>query len=353
MYVVAKHRIKDAERFLSLAQLAAEQAPQGVYGRQFCPSRDRTEAVCLWEADSVETVKDYLDSLAGEASENEYFQVGIEHAIGMPEPIGVSRTISFETYSANAAQNYERYFVRTIGAPLAEDLVELTALSRGERVLDLACGTGVVARRALERLGNTGSVVGVDINEGMLAVARVAAPGCEWHEASAEELPFPDETFDVALCQLGLQFFSDKPRAMRELRRVLVPGGRVFVNVPGPTRGLFAELEDALARHLGPESAGFVRAVFSLQTTELQDVLCGAGFDQVKARSDIVTLRLPAPDDFLWQYVHSTPVGIAVAKLDEERRAALERDVVAAWQPYTHDGTMTLQLGITTVSARK
>jgi hypothetical protein len=88
MYVVAKHRIKDAERFLSLSQIAAEQAPPGVYGRQFCPSYDRTEAVCLWEADSVETVQDYLDSLVGEASQNAYFQVGTEHAIGIPEPIG-------------------------------------------------------------------------------------------------------------------------------------------------------------------------------------------------------------------------------------------------------------------------
>jgi hypothetical protein len=91
MYVVAKHRIKDAERFFSLSQVAAEQAPPGVYGRQFWPSSDRTEAVCLWEAGSVETVRDYLDSFVGEASENQYFQVSNEHAIGIPEPIGASR----------------------------------------------------------------------------------------------------------------------------------------------------------------------------------------------------------------------------------------------------------------------
>jgi hypothetical protein len=88
MYVVARHRIKDAERFLSLAQVAAEQAPPGVYGRQFCPSCDGSEAVCLWETDSLETVKNYLDSLVGEASDNAYFQVSTEQAIGIPEPIG-------------------------------------------------------------------------------------------------------------------------------------------------------------------------------------------------------------------------------------------------------------------------
>lgn len=87
MYVVVKHRITDPERFFSLSQVAAENAPPGVYGRQFCPSRDRTEALCLWEADSVEAVRDYLDSLTDETSENAYFQVSSELAVGLPEPI--------------------------------------------------------------------------------------------------------------------------------------------------------------------------------------------------------------------------------------------------------------------------
>ena len=87
MYVVARHRIKDAEAFFSASQVAAEDAPAGVYGRQFCPSRDKTEAVCLWEADSVAAVKRYLDELIGEAAENTYFQVSTEDAIGIPQPI--------------------------------------------------------------------------------------------------------------------------------------------------------------------------------------------------------------------------------------------------------------------------
>jgi SAM-dependent methyltransferase len=354
MYVVAKHQVEDAERFLALSQIAAEQAPPGVYGRQFYPSRDRTEAVCLWEADSLETVRDYLDSLVGEASENAYFQVGTDHAIGIPEPIGLSREISFERFSGSAAENYERYFVPAIGAPLATDLVELAALSPGERVLDVACGTGVVARHALERVGHGGRVIGTDINAGMLAVARVAVPGCEWREASAENLPFPDETFDVVLCQLGLQFFADKAKAVRELRRVLVPGGRLYLNVPGPMPALFAALEDALVRQLGSDAANFVHMVFRLHVAaDLRELLSGSGFAHVNARSKIAPFRLPAPEDFLWQYVHSTPLGAAVAQLDEEVRAALQYEVVAAWQQFTDDGTLILQLGITTASARK
>jgi ubiquinone/menaquinone biosynthesis C-methylase UbiE len=263
----------------------------------------------------------------------------------------------FETFSASAAENYERYFVPVIGAPLAADLIELAALRPGERVLDVACGTGVVARHALERVGDEGKVVGADINAGMLAVARAIGPEIDasnWREASADKLPFPAEAFDVVLCQLGLQFFADRPAAVRELRRVLVPDGRVFVSVPGPIPRLFAELENAVARHLGSQVSGFVRAVFSLHDpTELQQLLSSAGFQRTKAQSNLATLRLPGPVDFLWQYVHSTPLGAAAAQLDEDARTALQREIVAAWEPFTENNTMTLQVGVTTGSATR
>jgi hypothetical protein len=87
MFVVAKHQIKDAGAFFSVARLAAEEAPSGVYGRQFCPSRDGSEAVCLWEADSLDAVREYLDSLVGEVAENAYFDLDTGRAIGIPDPI--------------------------------------------------------------------------------------------------------------------------------------------------------------------------------------------------------------------------------------------------------------------------
>jgi hypothetical protein len=105
---------------------------------------------------------------------------------------------------------------------------------------------------------------------------------------------------------------------------------------------------------LGSDVARFVRAVFSFHDPrELRELLSGAGFEQVKARSNRVTLRLAAPEDFLWQYVHSTPLGAVVAQLDEEVHGALQREVVTAWQPFTEDGTLILQVGITTASARR
>ena len=367
MYVVAKHRIKDAEAFFSASQVAAEHAPDRVYGRQFCPSHDKTEAVCLWEADSVDAVEQYLDGLIGEAGENTYFQVSTEDAIGMPQPIieataggggtVMTQQVSFETYRGDAAENYERYFVPSIGAPQAAELVDLAALRPGERVVDIACGTGVVARLAAERVGSAGTVAGVDINPGMLAVARDAAPAdaaIEWHEARAEELPLADEAFDVALCQFGLQFFADRPAALRQISRALVPGGRLLINVPGPTPPIFAVLDAALARQLGPEAAAFVQTVFSLHDpSELRDLLVAAGFASVDAWSTEKRLLLPPPSDFLWQYLHSTPLAGPAAAMDDERRAELEREVVAGWQPFVEDGALVLRQPVTLATAQK
>ncbi|HVR13545.1 MAG TPA: methyltransferase domain-containing protein [Gaiellaceae bacterium] len=268
----------------------------------------------------------------------------------------MTQQISFETYRGDAPENYERYFVPVIGGPLAADLVDLAALSPGEQVLDVACGTGAVARLAADRVSPAGTVVGVDVNPGMLAVARTIDPGAtiEWHEATAETLPLADERFDVVLCQLGLQFMRDKQMALHEMWRVLVSGGRVLINVCGPTPPLFTVLEEALERHLGPEVAEFVRTVFSLdEADELCDLLSDVGFNTASASSAVKTLRLPPPREFLWQYVHSTPLAAAAARLDEPGRRRLERDVVAGWQPYVENGGLVLEVAITVATAQK
>jgi ubiquinone/menaquinone biosynthesis C-methylase UbiE len=266
----------------------------------------------------------------------------------------MTQQISFETYRGNPAAKYEQYFVPAIGAPLAQDLVELAALRPGERVVDVACGTGVVTRLAAERVGDA-AVAGVDVNPAMLEVARTATQdtAIEWHEASADALPLGDATFDVALCQMGLQFFPDRLGALREMRRVLSSGGRAALNVPGPTPPLLAVLEQALGRHIGPEAAGFVATVFSLhEPEELRELMESAGFTDVEARSEHRVLTLPAAEDFLWQYVFSTPLAEPAGKLDEERRADLQQEVVTGWAPFAEDGGLVLELDITSATAR-
>jgi SAM-dependent methyltransferase len=146
--------------------------------------------------------------------------------------------------AGSAPEVYERELVPAVFGVWAPIVVDLAQPRPGERVLDVACGTGVVARIAAARVGPTGSVLGVDLNPGMLSVARsivstdVRSDGpLHWQEASADKLPFPDGSFDVVYCQLGLQFFADRAAALREMRRVLDAEGRLaLMRVAGYTR---------------------------------------------------------------------------------------------------------------------
>jgi ubiquinone/menaquinone biosynthesis C-methylase UbiE len=137
--------------------------------------------------------------------------------------------------SGSAPEAYQRYGVAAIGTAKAQELVALAALQPGTRVLDVACGTGVVARQAAQAVGTTGQVTGLDINEGMLRVARTVAPPVgapiTWREGSVMAIPFPDASFDAVLCQWGLEFFPDRAQGLREMARMLVPGGRLGLRV--------------------------------------------------------------------------------------------------------------------------
>lgn len=265
-------------------------------------------------------------------------------------------SVSFKQYGANAAENYEKYFVPTIGSAFATAVLRAAGLQQGERVLDVACGTGIVTRLAAEQVGPKGTVVGLDLNPGMLAVARsIRSSGAaiEWREGNAESLPLQDGSFDAVVSSLGLQFVSDKASAVREMSRVLAPGGRVTIATIGPTPPMFAILEQALARHVKPEAAGFVRAVFSLyESNELEALAHGAGFRDIEVRSEARTVPLPGPADFLWEYVHSTPLAAAVAQIDEAGRAALEGDVVAGLRSFVKDGALIFDAEVVLTTAR-
>ncbi|MDT3680358.1 MAG: methyltransferase domain-containing protein [Burkholderiaceae bacterium] len=259
-------------------------------------------------------------------------------------------------YGGTPAENYERYFVPHIAAPLAEHLLETAALRPGERILDVACGTGVVARLARQRVGEGGAAAGLDPHPGMLAVARSAASpklAIDWYEAGAEAMPLAEGAFDVVLCQLGLQFIANKLGALREMRRVLAPDGRLALNVPGPTPPLFAVMADALGRHVDPRAASFVHIVFSLHDErELRELVNAAGFQDIRVETRHATLAVPPSNRFLWHYVFSTPLTNLVAQASEETRTALESEVVEKWRDFEVDGRLRFEVPVTTVVAR-
>ena len=252
------------------------------------------------------------------------------------------------SYGPNAAENYEQYFVPVIGGPFGLDLVQDAELQPGERVLDVACGTGVIARLAARHVAPNGSVAALDINAAMLSVARSlpAELPIKWYETAAESVPLPDASFDVVFCQLGLQFMTDQAAALREMHRVLRPGGRIFVNTPVPNP-LFDVLDREIARHVSKEAAVFVQAVFSLNDPgQLRDLLTTAGFSAAKVRTHRKQLALPSARDFMWQYIHCTPLIALVPPSEDARSEALERAVVAGWQPWTTANGMRCQQAV-------
>jgi len=226
----------------------------------------------------------------------------------------------WQRFAGSIAENYQRHLVPAIFAPWAEDVVGLGAPQPGERVLDVACGPGVVARLAARRAG-AGQVTGLDINPGMVEVARSLPSelAISWQEGSALQMPFPDQAFDVVLCQQGVQFFPDRPAGLREMRRVLVPGGRMVVAVWGPIEQSpgFAVLAAALERHVGPAAAAAARSPFSLaDTQELHDLLTDAGLRTVEVHLRKKMLRFPPPAEFVAQYVWGSPIAAALGDAD-------------------------------------
>ena len=233
-------------------------------------------------------------------------------------------------FAGNVPENYERYLVPSIFGPWAGDLVEAAALRRGDRVLDIACGTGIVARTAARTLGTGSNVVGLDVSAPMLAAANSAAEGeglsVEWREGSALKLPFANGAFDVVFCQQGLQFFPDRSAALAEMHRVMAPGGRLVLSVWREIElsPAFLVLADALARHISPEAGKMMTAgPFSLSDPEtLRTAIAGAGFSDITIWPSQKILRFPSPDEFVLRYAAGTALGGAIAGVGDDARAA-------------------------------
>ena len=168
--------------------------------------------------------------------------------------------------SGSAAEIYETFFVPALFAEWSERVIQAADIRRGDRLLDVACGTGILARTAREAVGTSGSVVGLDINDGMLQVAKQSATDIDWRQGRAEAIPFADNYFDVVVSQFGLMFFEDRRQAIREMLRVLRSGQKLVIavwdtleNTPG-----YAKMVQLLLRLFGKEAADGLRAPYNL-----------------------------------------------------------------------------------------
>jgi ubiquinone/menaquinone biosynthesis C-methylase UbiE len=192
---------------------------------------------------------------------------------------------------ASFPEVYEQALVGPLFRPWVEPMLDDLELRPGDRILDVACGTGIVARLARQRMAGTGKVVGVDFSPAMLAVARRVAPEVDWREGDAGALPLLDgEQFDVVVSQQGLQFFPDKPAAARQMRRALAANGRLGVSTWRPEEEfpVLRELRHIAERHVGAivdRRHGFGEA------DAVEALLRDAGFRDVRSKTVSRTIR--------------------------------------------------------------
>lgn len=243
-------------------------------------------------------------------------------------------------------ESYEQYQVPLIVGPLARIFLAHMPIEPGQRLLDVACGTGVIAREAAYMVGTKGSITGIDLNEGMLDIARMHAPDSsttlQWHKADAENLPFPDANFDVALCQQGLQFFPDKLVALQEMYRVLEPGGLVGICVWRSIEHspCHHELARACSHYISDRAAEQIEAPFTFGDADaLFELMSEVGFADTEMWSAVETIRMPPPEKSVPDLLAGTPAASVFLELDDASRNALIDDVSAALEPYrTEDG---------------
>jgi ubiquinone/menaquinone biosynthesis C-methylase UbiE len=255
--------------------------------------------------------------------------------------------------SAAAAELYEAQFVPALFAEWAPRLIELAGVVPGQAVLDVACGTGIVARTVADRLGGRGCVVGLDLNEAMLAVARRVRPEIEWRQGDAARLPFPDAAFDVALCQMAFMFFPDRAQALREMARVVTAGGTVALAVPSrlASQPAYAPFVELAAHHAGAEATGLLGTYFaSGDLDELQRLVAAAGLHRTATRTYMGTVTCPSIDAFVATEVESTPLR---ERISDEVYARIREGARELLRPFTKaDGTAAIPLEGHVIAAR-
>ncbi len=254
----------------------------------------------------------------------------------------------------NPMQAYEQYMVPGIMIPGVEVMLRYARLQAGERVLDVACGTGIVARTVAPLVGEQGTVTALDINPAMLKVAQAQpipqGASIEWREGNALSLPLPDDTYDLVLCHQGLQFFPDKVATLREAKRVLVSGGRVVINVQQSLQlnPIYKTFNEVLIGHMHIPA---LAAPFAFGEFEpLQSVLTEAGFNDVEIIPISHSIQFPS----ISIYIQASIIGSAaviqeLARLDADAKTQLAdqitRDMSPVLEPYVQaDGTLLMPL---------
>lgn len=236
--------------------------------------------------------------------------------------------------AASAAEIYESFFVPALFAEWPPRVLAAADVGAGDHVLDVACGTGILARAALERVGAAGAVTAIDLNDGMLAVARKRSTAIDWRNGDACELPFADQTFDCVVSQFGLMFFPDRVRALREMCRVTRADGRIAFAVWGAladTPG-YAAMAALLEELFGAEVASSLAVPYSLGNRDKLGSLCAsAGIDTPHIETVIGRAQFANLDAWLYTDIRGWTLADVINDADYARLAAAAPERLSAF----------------------
>ena len=243
----------------------------------------------------------------------------------------------------NGPQIYEEVMVPLWFGRWADELVDVLSLRTSERVLDVACGTGVTTRIAKQKVGANGRVDGLDINAPMLAEAKDLAQDLDinWIESDVCDSGLPFETYDVLLSQHGYHYFPDQPAALREFHRLLKRGGRMGFSVWDGHSVYTQALCAAVERHISPDVAAKQRA--QRQTPSADDLkkqVTHAGFSDVRVQRQELLIDVPKPSEFVPLHLASMPIAGAFLALSQDAQADLVDDVATVLRDYIQDGRL-------------
>lgn len=254
---------------------------------------------------------------------------------------------------------YEASWVRAQMGRAAEELVAAAAVAPGERVIDVGCGTGVVARAAAARTGSARDVTGTDVSAEMVeAAARFAAEAgyqdIVWLQCDAATMPFPDAEFDVVLCQQGLQFMPDKPGAMAEMARVMKPGGRLALSVWKACSPIGTAFSAVLDREFGGGTTAPWDMVYSLGDRDrLHDLAAGACLRNAHVTFDVKFARHPDATAFITGAIAGSPIAETMADLPGAEQDRLIREIVDELTDFRDDDGLAVPAQCLTLTARK